>query len=186
MTLITLGFSPNTQGGVQGLIEHCLWLRGDDPRLVHAFLIVGNYVIDRTFGGLRVLPLSDCYDLVQASMANMLIAEVDFSVDEFISTALSDVSSIGPMSIIDAFRWWHRMPIGGVTCLSYLYQFLGGNVEDHVDHVDLIRQFMYFVYALGGTLVTGTSTLPYELLRIAHISPFAAYLLSEGHDVKEN
>jgi hypothetical protein len=187
MATIALGFSANKDGGRQGLIEHCLWLRGDDSRLVHAFLVVDNYVIDRTFSGVSVLPVSQCWDLIGAANDNFLVAQVDsVSVHDCLKAALPDTQIVGPMSVLDAFRWWHRLPIDGLTCFSYLYQLLGGAETDHVEPADLIGKFLDFVIEAGGQLVDAHTTLSYEVLRESRINPLTAFLLSERFHVKEN
>lgn len=185
MALFALGFAENKDGGRQGLIEHCRWLRGDDPRLVHAFLVVGDYVIDRIFEGVRLQPLYNQKQLIRASQKNLIVAEVPLNVGAVISDALTYTETVGPMSILDAFRWYFKLPLDGFTCLSFLYGFLGGDATEHVEPADLIRQFINCVRGNNGVLIQTSSTLSYETLRDADLPPVTAYFLSGGFYVEE-
>jgi hypothetical protein len=187
MTKIALGFSPNLNGGRQGLIEHALWLRGDDTRLVHAFLIIDGFVVDRTFDGVQVLPCSEQQDLLVYSTKNIFIASVDVPRDGFLGHCLTHASLIEPMKLLTPFRYWFGLPIeDDITCFSYLYGVFGGSQHDHVEPADLIRQFFDFVDRKSGEVYLATTTLSYDKLRVAGLSPTQAYISTEGYYVPKD
>jgi hypothetical protein len=187
MTKIALGFSPNVSGGRQGLIEHALWLRGDDTSLVHAFLIIDGFVVDRTFGGVQVLPCSTQQELLTKSTKNIFIADVDVHRDEFLGHCLTHTSVIDSMKLLTPFRYWFGLPVeDDLTCFSYLYGVFGGQQHDYVEPADLIRQFFDFVDNNAGEVYLASTTLPYAKLRDAGLSPIKAHIATEGYYVPKD
>jgi hypothetical protein len=187
MTRIALGFSPNLDGGRQGLIEHALWLRGDDTRLVHAFLAFDGFVVDRTFEGVQVMPYASQREMLFCSSKNLFVAEVDIDRDGLLEHFLTHASIIDPMKLLTPFRYWFRLPIDDdTTCFSYLHGVLGGRQHVHVEPADLIYQFFNFVDETGGDVYLAATTLPYGKLREAGLAPSQAYRITEGYYVPKD
>lgn len=149
MNYITLGFAPSDGEGRSELIKHGLWVKGLNPDLLHAFLVVNDVAFEMCYEGVfEISDLDEVHRLTQSAKSNYITAAgfPDWYVGHILERFEQYPNKTKGVTHIDTFRAFFDLPPLHDTCYSFVGKLLGGNVNTPKD---LTFLFMYAAVELS-------------------------------------